>query len=123
MRFVISRGWQKIEVSGSGMGQNVSPRAAIEVSKNEDNGGLIIFPGQVFPYEGSFYARKHLGGGPCVLAVLEGAVSIPVTIDGGGSGSSSGSDSGSGDTGYSEEDIDCLFETHSEHVSGSGLGG
>lgn len=118
MRYVIERGWQKID-KNSGLMQNVSERAFIEISNSEDNGGLILFPGQKIAFTRSFYARKHMGGGPCVLAIMEGNDSIPVTISGGGSGSSSGGSSGNGSLPVAtDDDIDCIFETHSEHMNG-----
>ena len=117
MRYVIERGWQKIDES-SGLMQNVSERAFIEISNSEDNGGLILFPGQKLAFTRSFYARKHMGGGPCVLAIMEGNGAIPVTISGGGSGGGSGSSGGDSPSAATDDDIDCIFETHSEHMNG-----
>lgn len=114
MRYDIPRGWTKINESG-GTAQNVSQTAEIEISRNEDNGGMIIEPGQSFEFTSGFYARRHKGGGACILAVFEGKNVVDVNVG-------SINIVGSIET-ATDEDIMCLFKTHGEYVSGSSYHG
>ena len=83
MRYDLTKEWQKISET-SGLAENVSSAARIEISPNQDNGGLILDPGEQFTFSKSFYARKHAGGGAAVLAIFS---STGGTSGGGGSGS------------------------------------
>ena len=84
MRYDLTKEWQRISET-SGLAENVSSAARIEISPNQDNGGLILDPGEQFTFSKSFYARKHAGGGAAVLAIFS---STGGTSGGGGTGSS-----------------------------------
>lgn len=106
MRYTLEREWQRINET-SGLAENVSSAARIEISPSRDNGGLILDPSEQFRFNGSLYARKHAGGGAAVLAIF--ATSGGGTSGGGGTGS---------DDWATGSDIDSMFgsdfPTHEE---------
>ena len=114
MRYTLEREWQRINET-SGLAENVSSAARIEISPNQDNGGLILDPSEQFRFNGSLYARKHAGGGAAVLAIFASS----------GGGTSGGSGSYGSDDWATGSDIDSMFgsdfPTH-EEVWGSYYG-
>lgn len=107
MRYDLTKEWQRITET-SGLAENVSSSARIEISASRDNGGLILDPSEQFRFSGSLYARKHAGVGAAVLAIFSTTVGTSVV------------ESGSDDY-VSGSDIDNLFPTH-EEVWGSYYG-
>ena len=106
MRYTLEREWQRINET-SGLAENVSSAARIEISPSPDNGGLILDPSEQFRFNGSFFARKHAGGGAAVLAIFSST----------GGGTSGGGGTGSDDY-ATGSDIDSMFgsdfPTHQE---------
>lgn len=69
MRYILTKDFKLIKTE-SGLYQNVSGDANIEITDDPKVQGILLKPFQTVTISGKIYARRVSGGGNCALAVL-----------------------------------------------------